>query len=100
MPSCAIFMRRIERTGAFKRDFKREMRGRHRATPNQELADVVAVLMQDRELAAKYRDHALTGDWHEFRDCHIRPDLVLIYRKSDPDTLQLVCLGSHSELGL
>jgi mRNA interferase YafQ len=56
--------------------------------------------MQDRALAAKYRDHALTGDWREFRDCHIRPDLVLIYRKSDPDTLQLVCLGSHSELGL
>ena len=51
-------------------------------------------------LAEKHRDHALTGDWKDHRDCHIRPDLVLIYRKPDPDTLQIVRLGSHSQLGL
>jgi mRNA interferase YafQ len=42
----------------------------------------------------------LTGDWHDHRDCHLRPDLVLIYRKPNPDDLELVRLGSHSELGL
>jgi mRNA interferase YafQ len=42
----------------------------------------------------------LTGQWRDFRDCHIRPDLVLIYRRPDADTLQLARLGSHSELGL
>jgi mRNA interferase YafQ len=93
-------MRRIERTGAFKRDFKREMRGRHRATLDLEIADIIAALAQDGAVAANRRDHALTGNWREFRDCHVRPDLVLIYRKPDPDTLQLVRLGSHSELGL
>nr|VFK08712.1 MAG: mRNA interferase YafQ [Candidatus Kentron sp. LPFa] len=52
-------------------------------------------------LAHKHRDHALTGDWKDHRDCHVRADLILIYRKPDDDaTLQLVRLGSHSELGL
>ena len=48
----------------------------------------------------EYRDHPLTGQWEDHRDCHVRPDLVLIYRLPDADTLQLVRLGSHSELGL
>jgi hypothetical protein len=40
------------------------------------------------------------GDWKDYRDCHIRPDLILIYCTPDSSTLQLVRLGSHSELGL
>jgi mRNA interferase YafQ len=51
-------------------------------------------------LAARQRDHALTGDWKDFRDCHVKPDLVLIYSKPDDQTLVLVRLGSHAELGL
>ncbi|MBV9693274.1 MAG: type II toxin-antitoxin system YafQ family toxin, partial [Alphaproteobacteria bacterium] len=42
----------------------------------------------------------LGGDWKDHRDCHIKPDLVLIYRKPDAKTLELVRLGSHSELSL
>ncbi|RXL71801.1 type II toxin-antitoxin system YafQ family toxin, partial [Citrobacter sp. AAK_AS5] len=42
----------------------------------------------------------LSGDWSDHRDCHIKPDLVLIYRKPDPETLQLVRIGSHAELGI
>ena len=76
------------------------MRGQHRVTLDRDLAAVVTALAQDQPLATKYRDHALTGQWRDFRDCHVRPDLVLIYRKTDADTLQLVRLGSHSELGL
>ena len=45
-------------------------------------------------------DNGLTGDWKDHRDCHIKPDLVLIYRLPDGERLQLVRLGSHSELGL
>ena len=48
----------------------------------------------------KYSDHPLTGNWVEHRDCHIKPDLVLIYRKPDKKRLQLIRLGSHSELSL
>jgi mRNA interferase YafQ len=57
-------------------------------------------LANDQPLAEKHRDHALIGDWKDHRDCHIKPDLVLIYRKLDDVVLQLVRLGSHSELGL
>ena len=57
-------------------------------------------LANDRVLAEKHRDHALTGDCKDHRDCHIKPDLVLIYRKPDTEVVQLVRLGSHSELGL
>lgn len=76
------------------------MRGRYKATLDQDLAPVIMALARDHSLAPKHRDHALTGQWREFRDCHIGPDLVLIYRKPDADTLQLVRLGSHSELGI
>lgn len=93
-------MRRIERTGQFKRDYKREAKGRHRATLEIELIEVLTALANDQPLAANHHDHALTGDWKDFRDCHIKPDLVLIYRKPDAELLQLVRLGSHSKLGL
>jgi len=56
--------------------------------------------MIDGPLAERYRDHPLSGDWAGFRDCHIKPDLVLINEKPDDTSLRLVRLGSHTELGL
>lgn len=93
-------MRRIEHTSRFKRDYKREAKGTHGTTLGDVLAEVVAVLANDQTPAKKCHDHALTGDWKDHRDCHIKPDLVLIYRKPNKGVLQLVRLGSHSELGL
>ncbi|MDZ7910104.1 MAG: type II toxin-antitoxin system YafQ family toxin [Gemmobacter sp.] len=93
-------MRKIENTGQFKRDYKREAKGLHRATLDAELMPVIEALACDQPLQPRYRDHALTGDWKDHRDCHVKPDLVLIYRKPDELLLQLVRLGSHSELGL
>jgi len=58
------------------------------------------MLVNNRPLPKKHQDHALTGDWKDHRDCHIKPDLILIYRKPDNEVLQLVRLGSHSQLGL
>lgn len=92
-------MRTIERTGQFKRDYKREARGRHAQTLRNDLLVLLTDLANDLPLAPRYRDHALTGDWKDHRDCHVKPDLVLIYRKLDDATLQLVRLGSHAELG-
>jgi mRNA interferase YafQ len=93
-------MRLIETTNAFKRDYKREAKGKHRLTLESDFTDVVQSLANDEPLEQRYQDHPLTGEWSDHRDCHIRPDLVLIYRKSNPDRVQLVRLGSHSELGL
>lgn len=91
-------MRTIERTTQFKRDYKRERKGRHRASLQAELTAVLTELMAGRPLAARLRDHALTGNWADHRDCHVKPDLVRIYRIVGVDTLQLVRLGSHAEL--
>ena len=93
-------MRTIKRTGAFKRDYKRERKGQHRETLDQDLLTVVALLGGDETLPERNHDHALSGDWKDHRDCHIKPDLILIYRKPDDVWLELVRLGSHSELGL
>ena len=93
-------MRRIEPTSAFKRDFKREAKGPHRETLESDLPAILDALAKDQPLAEKHRDHALAGDWKDHRDCHIKPDLILIYRKPDEERLQLARLGSHSELGI
>jgi len=93
-------MRRIERTNQFKRDYKREAKGPHRHTLEDDFVAIVTALANDQPLDEKHRDHALTGDWKDHRDCHVKPDLVLIYRKLNDSVLQLVRLGSHSELGL
>ena len=92
-------MRTIEHTSQFKRDYKRESKGQHQETLESDLIGVLTTLANDQPLAEKHRDHALSGDWKDHRDCHVRPDLVLIYRKPDAEVLQLVRLGSHSELG-
>ncbi|MDE2762119.1 MAG: type II toxin-antitoxin system YafQ family toxin [Gemmatimonadota bacterium] len=92
-------MRTIERTSRFKRDYKRESRGRHRTYLDTILAPVVEALADDRRLEPRHHDHALGGEWGDHRDCHVKPDLLLIYRKSGADILCLVRLGSHAELG-
>jgi mRNA interferase YafQ len=93
-------MRTIKQTGQFKRDLKREAKGQHRKVLRDDFVAVVEMLTTDTVLDPKYCDHPLFGNLVDHRNCHIKPDLVLIYRKPDNDILQLVRLGSHSELGL
>ena len=91
-------MRTIDRSTRFRRDYKREAKGRHRQALNTVLPNVLIALVADMPLEPNFQDHALTGDWVGYRDCHIRPDLVLIYAKRDDDLLLLARLGSHSEV--
>jgi mRNA interferase YafQ len=93
-------MRTISRTNRFKKDYKREAKGQHRAVLDAALTATVTLLAMDSSLPEKLHDHALSGEWKDHRDCHIKPDLVLIYRLPDTLTLELVRLGSHSELSL
>lgn len=85
-------MRRIERGTAFKRDYRRiKAISRYRDLDERLVVD-------DRPLPPRNRDHALSGNWAGYRDCHLWPDLLLIYAKPSPDVLRLVRLGSHSDL--
>ena len=93
-------MRTIRHTNRFKRDYKREKAGRHGKKLDADLMAVVNLLAGDTPLPRGNFDHRLSGEWADHRDCHIKPDLVLIYRKPDDDSLDLVRLGSRSELGL
>jgi len=93
-------MRRIEPTNAFKRDFRRVKASPKHRDIETLLPEILKLLVEDFPIPTKHQDHPLTGDWKDHRDCHIKPDLVLIYRKPNIETLQLVRMGSHSELGL
>ncbi|RSU52244.1 type II toxin-antitoxin system YafQ family toxin [Sphingobium yanoikuyae] len=88
-------MRPVEITGRFKRDYKREKRSD--ATLDTVLQPVLDMLVMDEVLPANLSDHPLSGDWKGYRDCHVKPDLVLIYRKTE-EALVLARIGSHSEL--
>jgi mRNA interferase YafQ len=93
-------MRTISYTNHFKRDFKREKAGRHGKTLDADLLEIVQRLAADTPLPRRNFDHPLSGEWSDHRDCHLKPDLILIYRKPDAASLDLVRLGSHSELGM
>ena len=62
-------MQRIERTKQFKRDYKRELKGRHRVTLENALVEVLQALINNQSLAEKHRDHALTGDGQPNSEC-------------------------------
>ncbi|MDI9350211.1 MAG: type II toxin-antitoxin system YafQ family toxin [Candidatus Symbiobacter sp.] len=93
-------MRRVEKHKNFINDLKRAYHGKYRDGLDDVLAEIIFSLAQDLPLAAKYRDHPLRGKWQGHRECHLRPDLLLIYRKPDENVLELIRLGSHSELKL
>jgi mRNA interferase YafQ len=63
----------------------------------QKVKDLIAHLLSEEALPLKNRDHALTGNWSVWRDCHLEPDWLLIYKKSS-DELTLGRIGTHSDL--
>ena len=65
---------------------------------DQIFMEVLALLLADEPLPQKFRDHSLTGEYADCRECHLKPDLLLIYRRVEGNTLELTRLGSHSEL--
>ncbi|GAA7501266.1 type II toxin-antitoxin system mRNA interferase toxin, RelE/StbE family [Helicobacter pylori] len=63
------------------------------------LNEVILTLRKKEPLDPQFKDHALKGKWKPFRECHLKPDLLLVYQiKKQENTLSLVRLGSHSEL--
>ena len=84
----------LKYTKTFRRSYKR---AKKRGLDVSLLGEVVEMLRCGKELPEKYSDHWLTGDYSKCRECHIKPDLLLIYETGE-DSIQLVRLGSHSEL--
>lgn len=70
----------IHRTALFKRDFKRIQK---RGLNTDLLKKVIQILANGEQLPEKYRDHALTGNWVGYRECHILPDWLLVYKIFD-----------------
>ena len=85
---------KISQTTAFKKDLKRQKK---RGKDLNKLQELVKLLIAEEPLEGKYRDHSLTGNWADSRDCHIEPNWLLIYRIAD-STLYLERTGSHSDL--
>ena len=78
----------------FRRDVKlAEKRGKEMT----KLRELILLLIQGGPLPPRYKDHPLSGDWKNYRDCHIEPDWVLIY-KIDGDDLHLIRTGTHADL--
>jgi mRNA interferase YafQ len=91
-------MRTIDVTSRYRRDYRRVASGPHVKRINAELAEILRRLQHDEPLDTRHSDHALIGAWQHYRDCHVLPDLVLIYKKVGDDRLVLARLASHSEL--
>ena len=84
----------IRYTSAFKRDFKKAEKQRKDAA---KLRAVLELLVAGKALPEKCRDHDLGGNWKGYRDCHIEPDWILLYRIEGKELI-LVRLGSHSDV--
>ena len=86
----------VKQTAQFKKDYRL---AKKRGQNLQLLQNIVLLLADGQTLPEKNRDHALTGDWIGFRECHIAPDWLLFYRVEDDIlVLTLTRIGSHSDL--
>ena len=86
----------IVASNQFKKDLKLATK---RGLEIEKLRDVVNTLARQENLDAKFRDHGLTGYYRGFRECHIEPDWLLVYRTNEEE-LELVLFrtGSHADL--
>ena len=93
-------MYRIHRTRDFERSYERlKKSGKFKQQAKGTLIRAINLLATDMLLPAKFEDHALTGDFQGYRECHIRGDLLLVYQRDEKTrVIDLVDIGSHSQL--
>ena len=87
-------MRTLVASTAFRKDLRR---ARRRGRDLRKLDAIITRLQRGEALPVSNRDHPLKGDWKGYRDCHIEPDWVLIYKLTD-DELRLARTGTHADL--
>lgn len=89
--------RKFRLSNSFKRDLKKH----HLALVSEAWTEISDCLLNAKPIPSKYLDHSLSGNWDAFRDCHVQPDLVLIYKIIQENQLEIVelhRLNSHSEI--
>ncbi|MBR0184477.1 MAG: type II toxin-antitoxin system YafQ family toxin [Synergistaceae bacterium] len=91
-------MRRVVESSPYRKDVKRTGKGIHSKVLEEELPAVIDALANDRTLEPKYRDHPLHGALNRSRDCHIKPDFVLVYTYLGDNFLRLERLGTHADI--
>jgi mRNA interferase YafQ len=90
-------MYQVVTSAQYRRAFKKLSKSGN--FPRKEFDLVVDILREGKSLALKYRDHKLTGEFKDYRECHVRPDLLLIYQIRNKElVLVLIDIGSHSYL--
>jgi mRNA interferase YafQ len=88
----------VKRTTQFNRDYRL---AKKRGQKMDLLQEIILLLADGKPLPEKNRDHPLTGDWKRFRECHITPDWLLVYKQeNDILVLTLTRIGTHSDLDL
>lgn len=87
-------LRKISMSKQFKRDIKKY----HLELVSEEWVEVFRNLIKGLSLPVKYRNHKLKNDWQDCYECHIKSDILLIYSITEENILQLIRLGSHSDL--
>lgn len=90
-------MYRVILTSKYKKSLRKiERSGRYHIS---DIEKVVKIIASDKRLDARYKNHSLTGDMSEYRECYIKSDLLLIYRVHNSELiLVLADIGSHSDL--
>ena len=91
-------MRSVRYTTRFNKDVRREGKSPNNKDLPTKLQVVIDLLAEDRDLPANLHDHLLVGEFVGMRELHVKPDLLLIYRKVEDVSLELLRLGSHSEI--
>lgn len=90
----------VARTVIPTNQFKRDIKKRFVELITPQWIEVMNCLINNLQIPEKYRNHPLQGEWKGCMDCHIKPDLVLIYEFKNNDEIILHRLGSHSELSI
>ena len=82
----------------YLRRFVKELqKAQKRGKDTEKLKEVIHLLMQNKPLPAKYRNHKLQGEFRDCWECHIEPDWLMIYKKTSTELI-LLRTGTHSDL--
>ena len=92
------YMRRVVESSPYRKDVKRTGKGIHSKVLEEELPAVIEALSNGEILPPSFRDHPLHGNMKGYRECHIKPDLLLIYSYIGDEWLRLERLGTHADI--